>query len=704
MDGIEISFDDEFSLSLDDDNQPYGDLFIKNSKVSSSSGNVAPNKAYCPSLNTTKNAQQAKAGDLKGCLGEITPNLSMDEPKQHEQISAMATATNSIIGNDDQQNNEYNTYSMDDLFELAEALSPHPQQNIINTCMGGLYQGGMSLSACYGGQVHHLFSDAILLMPMPALNSMPTTMLMSVLNKNNQNNTLRPYNMHDTFLSYGYKPTNCRKILADSKPRIRGRFAKNNETEQMARASTSNQIAIMLRYAASRVSLSLPPASTVACERIPLRHCHRPTAAANPLDNFWRQFCIPQSREYQHPAPAPAPATSLRCASRFRCVVRPASRDLLKLPISDFYDDNQPLGDPFFQNSEVYSNVAPNQAYSPSLDATKEEQQTQVGDLKGSLWEIPPNLSIDEPRKHEQIPTMATCTNVIIGNDDQQNDEYTMDELFDLADQALPSHPQQNVTKSIYSDNEPFLPTIPPTMLIGHPNMNTCTGGLYQRGMGLSACYGGQGQTLFSDGNLPKPMPSPNLMPTTMRMPVLKTHYQNNPMRLYNMQDKFRHDGYKPTNLQVLQNGHPQQQRPNNNFSPAVCNDTTSLVPNISNPQTSTLKGVCISAQEKKEKIERYKNKKKRRDFSKKIKYACRKTLADSRPRVKGRFAKTDESEQMARASTSIQDCNNVEAASNNGDLFESFNFLDRSNYNNILEPEYDPLPFYFSMVNSFKN
>ncbi|KAI0510125.1 hypothetical protein KFK09_010725 [Dendrobium nobile] len=462
-----------------------------------------------------------------------------------------------------------------------------------------------------------------------------------------------------------------------------------------------------VRYAASCVSLPLPPASTVPREHIPLWRCRQPTG----------QFLA----SVPHPVVARVSASRSRASSscsRSRCVAAsrvPLPEDLLKLPISDFYDDNQPLGDPFFQNSEVSSNVAPNQAYSPSSDATKEEQQMHVGDLKGSLGEITPNLSIDEPRKHEQIPTMATCTNVIIGNDDQQNDEYTMDELFDLADQALPSHPQQNVTKSIYSDNEPFLPTIPPTMLIGHPNMNTCTGGLYQRGMGLSACYGGQGQTLFSDGNLPKPMPSPNLMPTTMRMPVLKTHYQNNPMRLYNMQDKFRHDGYKPTNLQVLQNGHPQQQRPNNNFSPAVCNDTTSLVPNISNPQTSTLKGVCISAQEKKEKIERYKNKKKRRDFSKKIKYACRKTLADSRPRVKGRFAKTDESEQMARASTSIQDCNNVEkinhdasfylqAASNNGDLLESFNFLDRSNYNNILEPGYDPLPFYFSMVNSFKN
>ncbi|KAH7287103.1 hypothetical protein KP509_32G038300 [Ceratopteris richardii] len=39
--------------------------------------------------------------------------------------------------------------------------------------------------------------------------------------------------------------------------------------------------------------------------------------------------------------------------------------------------------------------------------------------------------------------------------------------------------------------------------------------------------------------------------------------------------------------------------------------------------------------------IERYRRKRTERDFNKKIKYTCRKTLADSRPRIKGRFART---------------------------------------------------------------
>lgn len=43
------------------------------------------------------------------------------------------------------------------------------------------------------------------------------------------------------------------------------------------------------------------------------------------------------------------------------------------------------------------------------------------------------------------------------------------------------------------------------------------------------------------------------------------------------------------------------------------------------------------------EKLSRYWNKKSKRNFGRKIKYACRKALADSQPRIRGRFAKTEE-------------------------------------------------------------
>ncbi|KAE8700848.1 transcription factor bHLH82-like [Hibiscus syriacus] len=51
------------------------------------------------------------------------------------------------------------------------------------------------------------------------------------------------------------------------------------------------------------------------------------------------------------------------------------------------------------------------------------------------------------------------------------------------------------------------------------------------------------------------------------------------------------------------------------------------------------------SPEEKKQRIERYRSKRNLRNFNKKIKYTCRKTLADSRPRIRGRFAKNEEIE-----------------------------------------------------------
>ncbi|KAL7173531.1 hypothetical protein ACSBR2_032902 [Camellia fascicularis] len=55
------------------------------------------------------------------------------------------------------------------------------------------------------------------------------------------------------------------------------------------------------------------------------------------------------------------------------------------------------------------------------------------------------------------------------------------------------------------------------------------------------------------------------------------------------------------------------------------------------------------SPEEKKERIERYRSKRNQRNFNKKIKYECRKTLADSRPRIRGRFAKNDEIEKSSQ-------------------------------------------------------
>ncbi|KAI3818036.1 hypothetical protein L1987_11838 [Smallanthus sonchifolius] len=50
------------------------------------------------------------------------------------------------------------------------------------------------------------------------------------------------------------------------------------------------------------------------------------------------------------------------------------------------------------------------------------------------------------------------------------------------------------------------------------------------------------------------------------------------------------------------------------------------------------------------QKLSRYRNKKTKRNFGRKIKYACRKALADSQPRIRGRFAtKTEEIEILRK-------------------------------------------------------
>ncbi|XP_054776136.1 zinc finger protein CONSTANS-LIKE 7 [Prosopis cineraria] len=61
------------------------------------------------------------------------------------------------------------------------------------------------------------------------------------------------------------------------------------------------------------------------------------------------------------------------------------------------------------------------------------------------------------------------------------------------------------------------------------------------------------------------------------------------------------------------------------------------------------------SAEERKERISKYRAKRGQRNFNKTIKYACRKTLADNRPRIRGRFARNDESGENSKGSCSIR-------------------------------------------------
>ncbi|XP_066340670.1 uncharacterized protein [Miscanthus floridulus] len=75
---------------------------------------------------------------------------------------------------------------------------------------------------------------------------------------------------------------------------------------------------------------------------------------------------------------------------------------------------------------------------------------------------------------------------------------------------------------------------------------------------------------------------------------------------------------------------------------PAAATEASSL-------EDANFKSARITVEERREKIHRYIKKRNERNFSKKIKYACRKTLADSRPRVRGRFAKNDDYGEPSR-------------------------------------------------------
>ncbi|GMJ06453.1 CONSTANS, CO-like and TOC1 motif [Hibiscus trionum] len=69
----------------------------------------------------------------------------------------------------------------------------------------------------------------------------------------------------------------------------------------------------------------------------------------------------------------------------------------------------------------------------------------------------------------------------------------------------------------------------------------------------------------------------------------------------------------------------------------------------IHSPIERPLPVSSCSTEDRREKLSRYRNKKMKRNFGRKIKYACRKALADSQPRIHGRFAKIEESDDSKR-------------------------------------------------------
>ncbi|XP_051151485.1 two-component response regulator-like PRR1 [Andrographis paniculata] len=120
--------------------------------------------------------------------------------------------------------------------------------------------------------------------------------------------------------------------------------------------------------------------------------------------------------------------------------------------------------------------------------------------------------------------------------------------------------------------------------------------------------------------------------------------------------------------LQMLQNQAASQLQ-GSSFSSAIQmrellsngnlpNATTNVQPRGALPPTSppsmeesNTKARRYTAEERKERIDRYRAKRTHRNFNKTIKYVCRKTLADNRPRIRGRFARQDMFEDIPTSS-----------------------------------------------------
>ncbi|CAK8570589.1 unnamed protein product [Lathyrus sativus] len=103
-----------------------------------------------------------------------------------------------------------------------------------------------------------------------------------------------------------------------------------------------------------------------------------------------------------------------------------------------------------------------------------------------------------------------------------------------------------------------------------------------------------------------------------------------------------------------------------------VAGNSATLSPEISHLEDSPLKVAKLSVEQRKEKIHRFMKKRNERNYSKKIKYACRKTLADSRPRVRGRFAKNDEFGENQRPACSNHEDDDEIAVKEEDDMVDS--------------------------------
>ncbi|KAK1440118.1 hypothetical protein QVD17_05943 [Tagetes erecta] len=99
--------------------------------------------------------------------------------------------------------------------------------------------------------------------------------------------------------------------------------------------------------------------------------------------------------------------------------------------------------------------------------------------------------------------------------------------------------------------------------------------------------------------------------------------------------------------------------------------------------EESTLKVGRYSTEERKDKIMRYLKKRNQRNFNKTIKYECRKTLADKRVRVRGRFAKNNHDHHQPCEDQMLPNINTVNINPSEEEIQQLYtnNFLMKQDY-----------------------
>ncbi|XP_011041437.1 PREDICTED: uncharacterized protein LOC105137412 [Populus euphratica] len=193
--------------------------------------------------------------------------------------------------------------------------------------------------------------------------------------------------------------------------------------------------------------------------------------------------------------------------------------------------------------------------------------------------------------------------------------QYTADPAAPIMGHPLPSVFEEDCLSSVPS-YEPLNPSSL-TCSIPGPAMSTC-----MLAGTMNAALSADSFGIFDGGIL-----------TCSEWQPLELDYRGENGGIY-CPDSLQHV-FNPGDLQALGNKTPKLDGGPVSSAP--------LTSDISSLEVSTFKVGKLSVEQRKEKIHRYMKKRNERNFCKKIKYACRKKLADSRPRVRGRFAKNDD-------------------------------------------------------------